>query len=176
VIGARHARAHSLDLLEIDKTDLGDRSITTRELYDGEGAPVPDADRPWRRAFETGRSIYDFQCRIDRSGDDHAWLSINAVPLEGDLSAGDRVVVSIEDITERKQREEELELYETIVETIDDGVYVLDEEHRFAMVNEAYAQMTNYDREELLGAHCSRVSSALVSEEAAEERVANRRR
>ncbi|MFB6220029.1 MAG: PAS domain S-box protein [Halolamina sp.] len=62
------------------------------------------------------------------------------------------------DITERKERERELQRYETIVETVNDGVYVVDEEGRFTMVNEAYVEMVGYDREELLGEHVSRVA------------------
>ena len=70
------------------------------------------------------------------------------------------------DITERKEREEELELYETIVDVMDDGVYVLDEAYCFDTVNDAYVEMTGYDREELLGAHCSLVIDDEVSDEA----------
>jgi PAS domain S-box-containing protein len=49
----------------------------------------------------------------------------------------------------------DLELYETVVETIWDGVYALDSDERFVMANEALLQMTGYDRQELLGEHAS---------------------
>ena len=51
----------------------------------------------------------------------------------------------------------ELERYQTIVEAVDDGIYVKDEDGCFTLVNDAYAEMTGYDREELLGAHASLV-------------------
>ena len=50
-----------------------------------------------------------------------------------------------------------LERYETIVETVNDGIYVKDEDGYFTLVNDAYAEMTGYDRAELLGAHASQV-------------------
>ncbi|MFD1586128.1 PAS domain S-box protein [Halorientalis brevis] len=57
----------------------------------------------------------------------------------------------------RKQRERELEEYEQVMETIDDGVYVIDEASEFVFVNEAYAEMTGYTRAELIGAPAARV-------------------
>jgi HTH-type transcriptional regulator, bacterioopsin transcriptional activator and related proteins len=62
-------------------------------------------------------------------------------------------------ISERKEREQELQQYETLFETVDDGVYVLDSDLRFVAVNDAFASMTGYDRDRLLGMHASLVSS-----------------
>jgi len=45
----------------------------------------------------------------------------------------------------------------TVVETIADGVYALDDQYRFTLVNEGYTEMTDYDREELLGSHITTV-------------------
>jgi PAS domain S-box-containing protein len=68
----------------------------------------------------------------------------------------------------RREREQQLERYETIVETVDDGVYALNSDEQFVMVNDAFCEMTGYDREELLGEHASTVHSEAVSERAAE--------
>ncbi|WP_135854907.1 PAS domain S-box protein [Halorussus salinus] len=69
---------------------------------------------------------------------------------------------------QRRERERRLERYETIVETVEDGVYALDADERFVMVNDAFCEMTGYDREELLGEPASVVHSEAVSEQAAE--------
>ncbi|MFB6170464.1 MAG: GAF domain-containing protein [Haloarculaceae archaeon] len=58
---------------------------------------------------------------------------------------------------ERERYERELERYEKIVETVPDGVYVVGADGRFTMVNDAYAEMTGYDPEELVGSHVSLV-------------------
>nr|WP_160166262.1 PAS domain S-box protein [Natrialba hulunbeirensis] len=66
------------------------------------------------------------------------------------------------------EREQQLTQYETIIETIEDGIYVLDDEYRFVTVNQAYVDLTGYSREELLGSHCSLVVEDSVSSTAAE--------
>ncbi|WP_253184502.1 PAS domain-containing sensor histidine kinase [Natrialba sp. SSL1] len=68
----------------------------------------------------------------------------------------------------RTEREQQLAQYETIIETIEDGIYVLDDEYRFETVNQAYADLTGYSREELLGSHCSLVVEDTVSSTAAD--------
>ena len=57
----------------------------------------------------------------------------------------------------------ELERYETIVETVNDGIFVSDEDNRFVLVNDAYCELVGYDREELIGSPTS-----LVADEEAE--------
>ncbi|WP_247002715.1 PAS domain S-box protein [Halosolutus gelatinilyticus] len=87
----------------------------------------------------------------------------DAIPVEGrfgpyeleDGSVGRTGVVR--DISGRKERERELTKYETIVETVNDGIYTVDEDGRFTMVNDAYAELTGYSREELLDSHASLV-------------------
>ncbi len=88
---------------------------------------------------------------------------------------GQKRVGVVRDVSERVARERQLEMYETVVSTIDDGIYVLDEEFHFTWVNEAYAEMTGYDREELIGTHCSLVVDDAVAEESAEwlQEIAN---
>ncbi|MFB6196122.1 MAG: PAS domain S-box protein, partial [Haloplanus sp.] len=90
------------------------------------------------------------------------WFEVRAYPSETGLS------VYFKDITDRKERERELERYESIVETTDDGVYVVDESGRFTMVNEAYADLVGYSRDELVGAPRSKVVSDEVVERADE--------
>ncbi|ELZ87357.1 putative PAS/PAC sensor protein [Haloferax elongans ATCC BAA-1513] len=68
---------------------------------------------------------------------------------------------------DRHEYERALEQYETIIETIDDGVYVLDETYHFAMVNQSYREMMGYDADALLGSHCSVVVGDEISSEAA---------
>ncbi|WP_276256726.1 PAS domain S-box protein [Halomontanus rarus] len=80
-----------------------------------------------------------------------SWEEVNIYPSETGLS------VYFRDITERKEREQELTKYETIVETINDGIYVKDDTGHFTMVNGAYADLTGYSCEELVGEHASLV-------------------
>ena len=56
---------------------------------------------------------------------------------------------------ERRDREQELGRYETIVRSVDDGVYELDDEGRFTFVNPAMCRITGYDAADLVGEHVS---------------------
>jgi len=73
-------------------------------------------------------------------------------------------------ITERKERERELEEYETIVKTAPDGIFVLDEEGTLVRGNRTGAEMTGYELDELVGEHFS----TLVSEGVLDGGVADR--
>lgn len=73
---------------------------------------------------------------------------------DGETATGepfDRVVAIGRDVTGEREREAELRRYETILETIDDGVYVLDGDGRIVYVNESYAEMKGVDKTTLLG-------------------------
>ena len=78
------------------------------------------------------------------------------------------------DVTERKQREEELqqlkEEYEMMVETVGDVVYTLDEDYYFTSVNGAAKTMTGYTCEELEDAHMSLLLSDEDIERGLEQR------
>jgi len=110
----------------------------------------PEADafrREYERAMETQESVSfeEYYPPLD------IWFEVTAYPSETGLS------VYFRDVTERRERERELERYEAIVETVQDGVYTVDTDGRFTMVNEAYAEMTGYSREELLGSRVTQV-------------------
>ena len=101
----------------------------------------------YERALETQESV-SFEEFYPPLG---VWFEVTAYPSESGLS------VYFRDVTERKEREHELEQYERIVETVGDGVYILDESHEFRMVNSAFESMTDYDRYELIGSHAELV-------------------
>ncbi|MFB6282524.1 MAG: PAS domain S-box protein [Halobacteria archaeon] len=68
-----------------------------------------------------------------------------------EMDEGSAILGAMIDVTQEKERERNLLRYEKILETIEDGVYVLDEEGDLVMVNDAFLDMTGYSREEVLG-------------------------
>ena len=107
--------------------------------------------------YEDNTYTEEFECHVlPGDGREERWLKHWSQPIESGLYEGGRIE-HYTDITERKQREQDLEEYERIVETVDDGVYVLDGDGRFQRVNEAFVSMTQFDRTELLGAHAAAV-------------------
>jgi len=76
------------------------------------------------------------------------------------------------DVTERKERERELEQYETMIDTVADGVYALDENFEFVTVNDGMVELTGYDRETLIGSE----AKLLLDEAGARRSLENRRK
>jgi len=73
------------------------------------------------------------------------WIRARLYPSETGVS------VFFREVTAEKQRERELEQYKTIVESVHDGVCILDSNFEFSFVNRAFAELVDYTPEELLG-------------------------
>ncbi|MDF9746414.1 PAS domain S-box protein [Natrinema salsiterrestre] len=145
-----HVNDRAATLLGYSESELVGRNIW--ETFPN-GTRSDLADR-YREAMETQRPVswerYSETLEI--------WMEIQAYPSETGLS------VYFRDVTDRKVRERQLEQYERIIETVEDGIYVLDDDGRFTTVNEAYESLTGYDRAELLGRHASLVVDEQVME------------
>ncbi|WP_226480597.1 PAS domain S-box protein [Natrinema amylolyticum] len=133
-------RGRTEELLSRDETAVG------ASLW----AVLPDAigsrlEAEYRRAMAEGTPITleEYVPSLER------WLRLRLSPAETELS------VTITDVTERREREVELQRYETIVETVDDGVLVIDSDQRFVHVNDAFADLVGASRERLIGTHAS---------------------
>jgi PAS domain S-box-containing protein len=77
-------------------------------------------------------------------------------PMRAEDDAIKHFVAVNSDITERKEREQQLERYETLVEATADPMYMLDDEGHFTYVNEAFVETTGYSEATLLGEHISK--------------------
>ncbi|ODR81005.1 hypothetical protein BG842_05195 [Haladaptatus sp. W1] len=91
------------------------------------------------------------------------WFEIQIYPTETGLS------FYLRDVTERKENKKRLEQYERVVETIDDGIYVLDDTKRFTLVNDGFVSMVDTDRSELIGANAKTVFGADIGDFAIED-------
>ena len=134
-------------------TELLDRSageLLGRRVRDAfPGAVAPRLREEFERALNRGVSVTFEQYYPPLA----TWFEVAAYPSDSGLS------VLLRDVTGRKERERELRRYETVVETVADGAYVLDADDRFVLVNDAHCTLTGYDREQLLGAHVSLVTT-----------------
>ncbi|RBI61851.1 hybrid sensor histidine kinase/response regulator [halophilic archaeon] len=105
------ANQRALDLLGLTEEEVKNRTYDSSEwqLTDEEGRPIPDEDYPFSDVFERGVSKTDV--RVGYDGPDGEWslLTVSAAPIhsaDGDL---ERVVFSVEDVTEVRERQQELE-------------------------------------------------------------------
>jgi len=91
---------------------------------------------------------------MDRDGNSLTF-DVDTVTVDGRTA----YAAVIHDVTGHVAAERRREQFERIVQTIDDGVYVLDDTFDITMVNDAVEAMTGYDREELVGANASKLAS-----------------
>ncbi|MFW6318028.1 MAG: PAS domain S-box protein, partial [Halorubrum sp.] len=94
--------------------------------------------------------------------DDGTALQFRAVP------GSDGVGVFVRDATHDVELRRDLRRSNRILETLEDGVYTLDEAFVITSVNEAITEMTGYDREELVGSHASMLAGSETLEKAEE--------
>lgn len=80
------------------------------------------------------------------------------------------------DVTDQREREEELTLYKTMVETVPDGVYAMDDDLHYIAVNDGMAELTGYPKEAIEGSHMSLIHDESGVQAAIESREELRER
>ncbi|MGB7060939.1 MAG: PAS domain S-box protein [Candidatus Zixiibacteriota bacterium] len=122
-----------------------------------------DRDMIWERFQHrlSGKPVsprYEF--RIVRKEGTVRWLEMFAsrIDYRGKLA----VHAAIMDVTERKQAKEKLQesekKYRTLVETAQEGIGILDPDENIIFVNQAFADLLDYQKEELLSLNLSQIS------------------
>ena len=105
------ANQRALDLFGLTEEEVKNRTYDSSEwqLTDEDGRPIPEEDHPFNDVFERG--VSKTGVRVGYDGPDGEWslLSASGAPIhsaDGDL---ERVVFSVEDVTEIRERQQELE-------------------------------------------------------------------
>jgi PAS domain S-box-containing protein len=78
-------------------------------------------------------------------------LETTKIPYDPVETDADAVLDVSMDITERKEREAELEMQSTAMEAAMDGISILNEDGKYVYMNQAHADVFGYDANELLG-------------------------
>jgi PAS domain S-box-containing protein len=121
--------------------------------------PAVDQDIVRAQASEalSGHDPKPIEHRIIRKDGQTRWVSNSLVPTrdgEGNLVSYDGL---LRDITNRKIAEETLreseERYRHLVETMNEGLAMADQNYVFTFINERFSEMLGYSREEVLGRH-----------------------
>ena len=121
--------------------------------------PAEDQDIVRAQASEalSGGDPGPIEHRIKRKDGQIRWVSNSLVPTsdgQGNLVSYDGL---LRDITNRKIAEETLreseERYRHLVETMNEGLAMADQDYVFTFVNETLCEMLGYSREEMLGRH-----------------------
>lgn len=143
----------SHEIVDLNETvaevlDIGDDSIGTdlREIDPSFGPELLDATEAAVRDDQTVEQ--------EVTVDDGTTLQFRVVPGHGGVG------VLVRDATEDFEMRRDLRRSNRILETLEDGVYTLDEAFVITSVNEEITEMTGYDREELVGSHASMLAGS----------------
>jgi PAS domain S-box-containing protein len=104
------------------------------------------------------------------------WNRVHLLPVRDEDGTVTHYVGFQRDVTDRIQREQELERYRALVQAAGDPIYTLDADGRFRDVNDAFCSFSGYDRVDLIGEPASLLldeqdvqqSAALIGELLAE--------
>ena len=136
---------------------------SVQDLYEdvgqwSEGIHPDDRQRveeSWARTVGQGGDYYEEEFRVIRPDGSLRWVRDRAYPIRDDNGQVYRVAEIVHDITEYKQAEEALresnQRYRLLVETLNDGLSVMDENGIITFINEKICEMLGYSMDELLG-------------------------
>jgi len=121
------------------------------QITDVDGSVFADERLPFCQVMATGKAVYDIQYAIAPPDGARKILSINAAPLHDEQGRIDRVVCSIQDITERRQAEEHLQKFKQIVSSTSEAVSLVDKNYCYVITNKAYETFSGKKQEEFIG-------------------------
>lgn len=99
-------------------------------------------------AANGGRNVINNNVRKDDEILTCEWHNRAVTDNNGNVQS---VFSKFQDITDRESRKRELQEYETIIKSLSDAVYVIDEEGRFTYVNDEFVELAGYERKTILG-------------------------
>ncbi|WP_435099139.1 PAS domain S-box protein [Halorubrum sp. N11] len=109
---------------------------------------VPDVRKSLEGPTEDGDTL-QVEYRIEQDDGDYMWVEARAELLVSE-NTGRRLVGIATDITERKERDAEIELQSAAMEVAMDGIAILDDDE-YVYMNQAHADIFGYEPEELIG-------------------------
>lgn len=152
------AWGYDIDTGELSWTDevyrihaLPDDTTLSPELslqyYHPEDRPI--IEDAFEAAVEVGKP-YDVEARFIDAEGNHRWVRTRGEPQyeDGELI---RVRGTVQDITERKERERELQRIKQAVESAGHAIFITDPDGTIEYVNPAFEKLTGYSQAEAVG-------------------------
>jgi len=109
----------------------------------------PDVERAVER-LRDGQTV-EIEHRVNESENHRRWVSVQGKPIRNDDDEVARVVGFVTEITERKEREQQLRKLQRAVESSGHSIYVTDRDGIIEYVNPAFEEKTGYTAEEAVG-------------------------
>jgi PAS domain S-box-containing protein len=102
--------------------------------------------------------------RFRRADGEYATVEEHVHVTRDDDGGVSRLVGAARDVSARQSRKQDLRHYREVVDAVAAGMFVLDEDGQFELVNRRLERLTGYDRTTLLGEHASLIVSDEVLE------------
>ena len=151
------ANDRAVEVLGLTESDLTDRTYSDPEwnITDLDGDPIPESELPFRQVRDTGEPLYDFRHTIQWADGTRKILSVNGAPLFDADGCVESVVFSISDITERIERERDLEAtttqFEALFENSPDMIDIHSGDGTVIDVNRRFCEVFDQPKSELVG-------------------------
>jgi PAS domain S-box-containing protein len=148
-----YANERAEEVLGLEQTAVTGRTYNDPEweIRDVEGNPIPDEQLPFQQVYSTAEPLYDYQHTIRWPDGSERILSVSGVPLFDDEGDVETVVFSLSDITEQKRREQGLERYRRMIESLDDIATIIEPDGTIKYVSPAVERVLGYKPDELIG-------------------------
>ncbi|CAG0988947.1 MFS transporter, NNP family, nitrate/nitrite transporter [Rhodocyclaceae bacterium] len=114
------------------------------------GESVAPSAHPVRRALEKGEAVRQEIYGVINPANQVYWLSTSAGSVR-DGENGAAVVLSFSDITERRNGEERLKVVGAVFDNSVEAIMITDGNNRIVSVNGAFAEITGYTLDEVVG-------------------------
>ncbi|MGD0479177.1 MAG: EAL domain-containing protein [Terracidiphilus sp.] len=143
---------------------LGDIDVIGRSHYE----IFPKTPESWReehRRCLAGETMEMSERELTRADGRMQWIRREILPWRAGDGLVGGIVISSEDITERKLAEERLRLAATVFTGAREGITITDPTGTILEVNDAFTRITGYTREEVLGSNSRLLQSGLQSKQ-----------
>jgi len=129
----------------VEQDDIGGQSV---EAVLG-AAAAAEVEPHLERVLDGERVQFEMGYAFPERGD--RYFDVRYFPIRSEADEVTGAVAQMRDVTDRRARERRLELYESIVQHTEDGVYVLDGEGRFEFVNDRVVEASGIEEEHWVG-------------------------
>lgn len=155
LLSANPAAEKILGLSSIQMMEFGSSKSLLRAIDESESA-IKDTELPGMYALSTGKNVQNRILGVwNHACNRRVWVNMSAVPVfwPGDSKPW-QVYVNFVDITEQKEREDELarseRKYQQLIETAHEGYWSLNENGITNFINGRVCDITGYEKDELI--------------------------
>ncbi len=165
------ANDRAVAVLGLTESALTNRTYNDPEwnITDLDGDPIPEPDLPFRRVRDSGDPLYGFRHTIEWPDGSKKILSVNGAPLFDADGSVESVVFSLSDITERVERERDLEAttnrLEALFENSPDMIDIHSGDGTVVDVNRRFCEVFDRPKDELVGRKVWEIDQQIDPEE-----------